>query len=65
MPMPGSRSFSAPPSGVAEHSTRTGFWAQMMDHGYIFNGPHWDFADSPLQGLYFRPMVYETVRGWR
>ncbi len=41
---------------------RTGFYALMMDHGYAFDGPHWAFSDSPLQGLYFRPMVYETVR---
>ena len=41
---------------------RTGFYALMMDHGYVFDGPHWVFADSPLQGLYFRTMVYERVR---
>ncbi len=42
---------------------RTGFYALMMDHGYVFDGPHWTFADSPLQGLYFRNLVYEGVRG--
>ncbi len=36
----------------------------MMDHGYVFDGPHWKFSDSPLQGLYFRPTVYQSVRGW-
>lgn len=41
---------------------RLGFVALMMDHGYIFDGPHWDFSDSPIQGLYFRPAVYESVR---
>lgn len=41
---------------------RVGFYAQMMDHGYVFDGPHWTFSDSPLQGLYFRPMVYQNVR---
>jgi hypothetical protein len=41
---------------------RVGFYAQMMDHGYVFDGPHWTFADSALQGLYFRPYVYEKVR---
>jgi hypothetical protein len=41
---------------------RAGFMAQMMDHGYIFDGPHWAFHDSPLQGLYFRPVVYSSVR---
>lgn len=40
---------------------RVGFVASMMDHGFVFNGPHWDFVDSPLQGLYFRPQVYESV----
>jgi hypothetical protein len=43
---------------------RAGFVAQMVDHGYVFDGPHWKFPDSPLQGLYFRPSVYEKVRGW-
>jgi len=41
-----------------------GFLAQMVDHGYLFDGPHWNFCDSPLQGLYFRPLVYQHVRGW-
>ena len=39
-----------------------GFIAQMVDHGYIFDGPNWEFADSPLQGMYFRPLVYQEVR---
>jgi hypothetical protein len=41
---------------------RTGFFAQMIDHGFAFNGPHWHFSDSPLQGLYFRASVYNEVR---
>lgn len=41
---------------------RVGFFAQMIDHGFAFNGPHWQFQDSPLQGLYFRSSVYEDVR---
>jgi len=41
---------------------RKAFVAVMIDHGFVFNGPHWDFADSPLQGLYPRKMVYEQVR---
>ena len=40
---------------------RLGFVAHMMDHGYVFDGPHWRFSDSPLQGLYFRPSVYQNV----
>jgi hypothetical protein len=41
---------------------KTGFVSEMIDHGYCFDGPHWDFADSPIQGLYFRPLVYNEVR---
>jgi hypothetical protein len=41
---------------------RPSFVARMIDHGYAFNGPYWDFPDSPVQGLYARPLVYETVR---
>jgi hypothetical protein len=54
----------APRAGFTQEAPRAGFVAQMMDHGYIFDGPHWKFADSPLQGLYFRPNVYQNVRGW-
>lgn len=46
------------------HALRVGFLAMMVDHGYIFNGPHWTYLDSPLSGLYFRPSVYSHVRGW-
>jgi hypothetical protein len=42
---------------------RVGFVAHMVDHGFIFEGPHWRISDSPLAGLYFRPLVYQTVRG--
>jgi len=52
-------------SGGDEYLTRTGFVVSMMDHGYVFDGPHWTFADSPLQGLYFRPVVYQNVRSWQ
>jgi hypothetical protein len=48
----------------SESAPRAGFVALMMDHGYVFDGPHWKFPDSPLQGLYFRPSVYQHVRGW-
>lgn len=41
---------------------KIGFFAQMIDHGFTFNGPHWQFQDSPLQGLYFRTSVYDEVR---
>lgn len=40
-----------------------GFVAQMIDHGYLFDGPNWEFRDSPLFGLFFRPIVYKPVKG--
>ncbi len=43
---------------------RLGFVAEMMDNGYVFDGPHWRFSDSPVQGLYFRHQVYSGIRGW-
>ena len=51
----------------AERATgddRVGYVAQMMDHGHVFDGPHWGFPDCPLQGLYFRPQVYRLVGSW-
>ena len=42
---------------------RMGFVAQMMDNGYVFEGPHWRLGDSATQGLYFRNQVYAAVRG--
>ncbi|HTU48253.1 MAG TPA: HipA family kinase [Bryobacteraceae bacterium] len=45
-----------------ETPARVGFFAQMIDHGFAFNGPHWEFQDSPIQGLYFRTTVYDEVR---
>jgi hypothetical protein len=42
-------------------SARPGFVARMIDHGFAFNGPHWDFPESPLQGLYARRLVYDMV----
>ncbi len=41
---------------------RLGFFAQMIDHGFAFNGSNWIFQDSPIQGLYFRTSVYDEVR---
>jgi hypothetical protein len=43
-------------------SSGPGFVARMIDHGFAFNGPGWDFPESPLQGLYARRQVYEGVR---
>jgi hypothetical protein len=45
-------------------SSTLGYIAHMIDHGYSFGGPHWTFGDSPVQGLYFRPAVYENVKSW-
>lgn len=50
--------------GSATHPLRMGFVAQMIDHGYVFEGPNWRFTDSPLSGLYFRPAVYKDVRSF-
>jgi len=63
MPRAGSGAQAAR-AGSGAQAPRAGFVAQMMDHGYILDGPHWKFPDSPLQGLYFRPAVYQRVRGW-
>jgi hypothetical protein len=49
--------------GPSAAPPRLGFVAQMVDNGYVFEGPHWRFPESAIQGLYFRPMVYESVRG--
>src|SRR5205807_5115608 len=49
-------------SAATQGAGRPGFVARMIDHGYTFNGPHWDFPESPVQGLYARRMVYEGVR---
>src|SRR5579871_6433237 len=47
-----------------DRPSRLGLVACMMDHGYVFGGPNWEFSDSPLQGLYFRPLVYRPVRSF-
>ena len=49
-------------SGARRRAGRPGFVARMIDHGFAFNGPNWDFPESPLQGLYARRLVYEPVR---
>jgi hypothetical protein len=46
----------------AEHPLRVGFIALMIDHGYVFNGPHWDYTDVPITGFYHRPAVYAAIR---
>ena len=48
---------------LAPEIDRLGFVAQMVDNGYVFEGPYWRLGESAIQGLYFRPLVYRTVRG--
>ena len=43
-------------------SRKTCFVALMIDHGFIFNGPNWNFVESAFQGLYARRMVYSDLR---
>lgn len=46
----------------SDRAGKPAFVARMIDHGFAFNGPNWDFPDSPLQGLYARRQVYDAVR---
>jgi hypothetical protein len=48
--------------GAEPGAGRPGFVARMIDHGFAFNGPHWDFPESAVQGLYARRLVYDSVR---
>lgn len=43
-------------------ANKKGYIACMVDQGFAFDGPHWKFSDSPIQGLYMRPMVYDPIR---
>lgn len=36
--------------------------ALMIDEGFCFGADRWDFGDSPIQGLYFRHGVYQSVQ---
>ena len=49
------------PTASEAHPLTTGFIALMIDHGFAFNGPEWNFIDSPVQGLYARKQVYDDV----
>jgi hypothetical protein len=46
---------------AAVHPRQLGFVACMIDQGFVFNGPHWEFVDAPLLGLAPRLAVYERV----
>ena len=52
------------PAGTTQEEAAGRFIALMIDQGFVLNGPHWDFPDSPLQGLYHRPLVYQPIKGW-
>jgi len=49
-------------SATGTGPSKVGFLAWMIDHGYIFNGPGWDYINSPVQGLYPRKTVYAQIR---
>ncbi len=49
------------PLAAEAHPLTMGFIAMMIDHGFTFNGPEWNFIDSPVQGLYPRKLVYDGV----
>ena len=53
---------STEPQSEPARGAKARFVAQMIDHGFAFNGPHWELTDSPLQGLYARRVVYDAVR---
>jgi hypothetical protein len=38
--------------------------AIFIDQGYCFNAGEWNYADSPLRGVYPRNEVYADVQGW-
>jgi hypothetical protein len=53
------------PATIETHALSMGFVATMIDQGFAFNGPHWNFPDSPVQGLYARKLVYQDVESLR
>jgi hypothetical protein len=60
--LPGARDNATRPNGTANKDpNRQGFVAQMIDNGFLFDGPHWRFGDSPLRGLYHRPVIYKGL----
>jgi hypothetical protein len=41
------------------------YTATFIDHGFCFNAGSWNFADSPLRGVYGSNRVYDGVSGWQ
>ncbi len=56
------RTLAGTSSGTPAPALSGRFFALMIDQGFVLNGPHWSFPDSPLYGLYHRPLVYEQIR---
>lgn len=61
VPATGPRASAGKRAASVASADRQGFVAQMIDHGFLFEGPHWRFGDSPLRGLYHRPLVYQGI----
>jgi len=55
------RDYKRVPEVTKTHAFGISLVAIMIDHGFAFNGPHWSFPNSPVQGLYARKRVYENV----
>jgi len=45
------------------HRVKGGMIAQMIDNGNVFQGADWRLSSTPIQGLYFRPQMYQCIRG--
>lgn len=45
-------------------AARLAYVAMMIDNGFAFDGPNWKFNNSPLQGLYHRRKIYDSIRSW-
>lgn len=48
----------------ARHGKQRRFRASFIDQGYCFNAGEWNFADTPLRGVFARNCVYLGVSGW-
>lgn len=49
-------------TGESGLGNRKGFAALMVDHGFVFDGPRWEFSDAPLHGPYVKPLAYREIR---
>jgi hypothetical protein len=49
-------------TGVGIPPRKLGFVVSMIDHGFAFDGPHWNLPESAITGLYPRRIVYEGVK---